>query len=162
MLFSLLALSILSRESLIGLGWSLAPIKPINPLAQVDRGLIWWWCSVAKSCPTLCDLMDCSTHFPVLHYLLEFAQTQVHWVSDVIQPSHPLLQPLFSCPQSFLTSETFPMSRLFAIGGQSIGASASASVLPMNIQLISFRTDWLISSRIEFWLATTLHMDITR
>ena len=40
----------------------------------------------------------------------------------------------FSCPQSFLASGSFPMSRLFASGGQSIGASASLSVLPMNIQ----------------------------
>ena len=48
-------------------------------------------CSVTQSCLTLCDPMDCSTPgFPVLHYLLEFAETQVHWVSDAIQPSHPL------------------------------------------------------------------------
>ena len=47
--------------------------------------------SVAQSCPTLCDPMDCSMPgFPVLHYFLEFAQTHVHWVSDAIQPSHPL------------------------------------------------------------------------
>ena len=48
-------------------------------------------CSVAQSCPTLCDPMDCSMPgFPVLHHLLEFAQTHVHWVSDAIQPAHPL------------------------------------------------------------------------
>ena len=48
-------------------------------------------CSIAKSCPTLCNPMDCSTPgFPVFHYLLEFAQTPVHWVGDVIQPSRPL------------------------------------------------------------------------
>ena len=47
-------------------------------------------CSVTKSCPTLCDHMDCSTpSFSVLHYLLEYAQTHVHWVSDAIQLSHP-------------------------------------------------------------------------
>ena len=45
-------------------------------------------------CPTLCDPMDCSTQgFPVLHHLPEFAQTHVCWVSDAIQPSHPLLPP---------------------------------------------------------------------
>ena len=50
-----------------------------------------------QSCPTLCDPMDCSTpSFAVLHYLLEFAQTHVHWVDDAIQPSHPLLR--FSHP----------------------------------------------------------------
>ena len=51
-------------------------------------------CPVAKSCLTFCDPMDCSTPgFPVLHYLSEFAQTHVHWVSDAIQPSCPLLSP---------------------------------------------------------------------
>ena len=48
-------------------------------------------CSVAKWCPTLCDPMDCSPPgSPVLHHLPELAQTQVHWVSDAIQTSHPL------------------------------------------------------------------------
>ena len=48
--------------------------------------------SVTQSCPTLCDPMGCSMPgFPGLHYLLEFAQIHVHWVSDSIQPSHPLL-----------------------------------------------------------------------
>ena len=47
--------------------------------------------------------MDSSTPaFPVLHYLLEFAQTHIHWVNDAIQPSHTLLPPFSSCPQSLL------------------------------------------------------------
>ena len=51
-------------------------------------------CSVAKLCTTLCDPMDYSTpSFSVLPYLPEFAQTHVYWVSDAIQPSHPLLPP---------------------------------------------------------------------
>ena len=50
--------------------------------------------SVAKLCLTHCDLMDCSMPgFPVLHYLLEFVQTHVHWVDDALQPSHPLSFP---------------------------------------------------------------------
>ena len=50
--------------------------------------------SVAQSCPTLCDPMDCSTPgFPVHHQLPELAQTHVHRVGDAIQPSHPLLSP---------------------------------------------------------------------
>ena len=50
--------------------------------------------SVAQSCPTLCDPMNCSTPgLPVHHKLLEFTQTQVHRVSDAIQPSHPLSSP---------------------------------------------------------------------
>ena len=48
-------------------------------------------CSVARLGPTLCDPMDCSTPgFSVLHHLPEFAQIHIHWVSDAIQPSHPL------------------------------------------------------------------------
>ena len=68
-------------------------------------------CSVARSCSTLCDPMDCSTPgFPVLHYLPEFAQTHVHWVDNAIQPSQPLLptsptlNPTYTV--SFLKSDT--------------------------------------------------------
>ena len=89
--------------------------------------------SVTHSYPTLFDLMNWSMPgFPVLHYLPAFAQTYVHWVSDAIQISHPLLTPFSSCLQSFPVSGYFPISPLFASGGQSIGASAS--VLPVNIQ----------------------------
>ena len=50
--------------------------------------------SIAQSCPTLCDPMNCSMPgFPVHHQLLEFTQTHVHWVGDAIQPSHPLSSP---------------------------------------------------------------------
>ena len=78
--------------------------------------------------------MDCSTpRFPVLHHLPEFAQTHVHWVADAIQPSH-----LLSSPSPALNISQnqglFPVNHLFASGGQSIGAPASVSVLPMNIQ----------------------------
>ena len=51
-------------------------------------------CSVARLCPALCHPRDCSTPgFPVLHCLMEFAQTHVHRVGDAIQPFHPLLPP---------------------------------------------------------------------
>ena len=86
-------------------------------------------CSVAQLCPTLRDPKDCNAPgFLVLHYFLELAQTDVHWVRDAIQPSHPLLPHFSSCPQSFPASWSFPMSHIFASGGQSIGASASASI----------------------------------
>ena len=63
---------------------------------------------------------DCSTPgFPVLHHLLEFARTHVCWVSDAIQPSHPVI-PFSSCLQSFPASGSFPMCWLFTLGGQSI------------------------------------------
>ena len=76
--------------------------------------------------------MNCSTlGFPVIQYFPEFAQTHVYWVSDAIQPSHPLS---FPYPPAFNLSQhwSFPVSQLFISGGQSSGASAS--VLPMNIQ----------------------------
>ena len=51
-------------------------------------------CSVTKSCPALCNHMDCSTPgFPVHHQLPEFAHTRIHSVDDAIQPSHPLPPP---------------------------------------------------------------------
>ena len=56
--------------------------------------IIFRCCSVTQSYLTLCDPMDCSMKgFPVLHHLLEFAQTHIHQVSDAIQPFHPLLSP---------------------------------------------------------------------
>ena len=70
---------------------------------------------------------------PVHHQLPELAQTHVHRVSDAIQPSHPVV-PFSSCFQSFPATVSFLMSQFFASGGQSIGISALASVLPMNIQ----------------------------
>ena len=91
-------------------------------------------CSFARLCLTLCKPMDCSMPgFPVLQYLPQFAQTHVHCISDAIQPSHPLV-PFSSCLQSFPASGSFLMSQFFPSGDQSIGASASAAVLPVNIQ----------------------------
>ena len=103
-------------------------------------------CSVTKSCPTLCKSPWTTVRqASVLHYLPEFAQTHIHWVGDAIQPSQPLLLPF---PFAFNLSQhqSFPTSWLFASGGQSTGASVSASVLSMNIlgwcplQLTGFRS----------------------
>ena len=98
-------------------------------------------CFVASSCSfavasNSLQPIDCSRPgFPVFHYLLEFAQTHVHWFGDAIQPTtSSSVVPFSSCPQSFPAIGSFPMSQFFAPGGQSIGVSASASVLPMNIQ----------------------------
>ena len=91
--------------------------------------------SVAHSCLTLCNPMNCSTPgLPVHHQLLEFTRTHVHRVGD----NHPTISssvvPFSSCPQSLPASGSFQMSQPFASGGQSIGVSALASVLPMNTQ----------------------------
>ena len=86
--------------------------------------------SVAQLCPTFCNLVDHSTPgLPVHHQLLEFTQTHVLWVSDAIQPSHPLSSP--SLPALNLSQR---QSQFFASGGQSIGISVSTSVFPMNTQ----------------------------
>ena len=100
--------------------------------------------SVAQSCLTLCDPMDCSTPgFPVHHQLLEITQTHVHWVHDTIQPSHPLLSPF---PPAF----NLPIIRVFS--SESVlhirwpkHWSFSFSISPFNEYsgLISFRMDWL-------------------
>ena len=96
---------------------------------------------VVQFCLTLCYPMDCSTPgFPVLHYLLEFVQTHVHWVSDAIQPSYPLLPPSplalnLSCHQVLLqwVGCLFRWSKYW-----------SFSISPSNEYsgLISFRIDW--------------------
>ena len=96
--------------------------------------------SVTHSCPALCDPMDCSTPgFPVHHQLPALAQTHVHRISDATQPSHPLSS---TSPPAFYLSQHQGLfqwiSSLHQVGW-SIGASDSASVLPMNIP---FRIAW--------------------
>ena len=78
--------------------------------------------------------------FPVHHQLPEFTQTHVHWVSDAIQPSHPLLSPSPPAPQSLQASGSFPMNQPFAWGGQSTGVSALASFLPKKSQ--GWSSEW--------------------
>ena len=101
--------------------------------------------SVSQSCLTLCDPMDCSAPgLPVHHQLAEFTQTHVHRVGDAIQPSQHLSSP--SSPAFNLSQHqgSFQVNQFLASGGQSIGALASASILPMNIQDSSpLRMDWL-------------------
>ena len=89
--------------------------------------------SVAQSCLTLCDPMNCSMPgFPVHQQLPELTQNSCplsQWCHPTISSS---VIPFSSRPQSFPASGSFPMSQLFISGGPSVGASAS--VLPMNIQ----------------------------
>ena len=109
--------------------------------------------SGSKSCLTLCNPMDCSMPgSSVFHCLTEFAQ--IKSIESVMLSNHLILcLPLSPfCLPSFPASGSFLVSLLFASGGQSIGVSASASVLPMNIQdlfplgwtdLISFQSKGL-------------------
>ena len=92
---------------------------------------------VAQSCPTLCNPVDCSRPgFPVVHHLLEFAQTHIHWVSDAIQPSHPFLQ---SLSIRIFSNELALCIRWLKYWSFSFSISLSSDYLG----LISFRIDWL-------------------
>ena len=102
---------------------------------------------VPQSCPTLCDPTDCSTPgFPVLHRLLELAQTHVHRVSDAIQPSYPLLSP---SPPAFNLAQHQGLFQWVSSLYQVV------KVLELQLQYQSFqwifRTDFL-----EDWLVWSL------
>ena len=91
--------------------------------------------SVALSCLTLCDLMDCSTPgFPVHHQLSELIQTHVHWVGDVIQPSKSLSSP---SPPAFKLSQHQGLfqwvSSLHQVA-KGLEFKLQHQFLPMNIQ----------------------------
>ena len=89
---------------------------------------------VAQLCLTLCDPMNRSTPgLPVHHQLPEFTQTHVHRVGDAIQPSHPLSSPSLPTLKPSQHQGLF-RCQFFASGALGISVSASASVLPMNIQ----------------------------
>ena len=94
--------------------------------------------SVAQSCPTLCNPMNCSTPgLPVHHQLLESTQTHVHWVGDAIQPSHPL-------PSHF---PAFNLSQHHGLFKRVISLHQVAKVFEFQLQHQSFkwtpRTDLL-------------------
>ena len=91
-------------------------------------------CSVAKSCLNVPShgLQHSWLLCPLLPLFLAFVQIHVHWVSDASQPSHFCCALLTFCLRSFPASGSFPVSRLFALGDQSTGASTS--VFPVNIQ----------------------------
>ena len=91
----------------------------------------------------LYDPMDCTMPaFPVLYYLPEFAQIHVHlsqwWFLTI---SSTVTNPFYFCIQSFLASESLPMSQLFTLGGLNIAASTTASVLSI-FRVDLFKIDW--------------------
>ena len=98
-----------------------------------------WGCSAAKSCPTLCDPMDCSTPgFSVHPQLLELAQTEVHRACDAIQPSHPLLSPSPPAPNPSQHQSLFQWAL-----PNNWSKYWSFSFRISHSGLISFRMDWL-------------------
>ena len=90
--------------------------------------------SVTQSCPALCDPMDCSTPGLPVHSN-SWSLLKLTCIESVMPSNHLILCcPFSSCPQSFPASGSFPMTQFFTSGGLSIGVSASASVLPRNIE----------------------------
>ena len=90
--------------------------------------------SVAQFCPTLCNVLNHSRSGLPVHHQLTVQPNPCplsQWYHLTISSS---VVPFFSCPQSFPVTGSFQMSQLFASSGQSIGVSASKSVLPMNTQ----------------------------
>ena len=118
---------------------------------------IWSVNLVACLCLTVCDHMDCSTPgLPVHHHLLELAQTHVHLtISSSVIPFSP-------CLQSFPASGSFPVSQLFASGGQSIGASEEPrprNRLPWAVPPLTHALQLLVqrpSLLVEDWKSSTL------
>ena len=121
--------------------------------------------SVTQLCLILFNRMDCSTPgLPVHHQLQKFTQTHVHWIGDAIQPSHPLSSP---SPPTFNLSQQQGLFKWVSSWHQVakvLGVSASASVLPMNIQdcfplewtgWISLQFKWL--SRVFFNITVQKH-----
>ena len=103
--------------------------------AAVTLGYIYTFSSVQFSRSVVSDSLRphaCQASLSITNFR---SSCKLMSIQLVMPSSHLILcRPFFSCPQSLAASGSFPMSQLFARGGQSIGVSASASVLPMNIQ----------------------------
>ena len=120
------------------------PNKTNQKPEEKHNSVLSQFSSVAQSCLTLCDPMDCSTPgFPVHHQLPEFTQTHVHWVSDAFQPSHPLSSPLL--PPSIVPSiRVFSNESVLHIRWPKYWSfSFTISLSNEYLGLISFRMDWL-------------------
>ena len=90
---------------------------------------------VAKSCLTFCDPRNCCNQAS-LSFTISLSLLTLLSIESLMSSNHLILChiPISSCPQSFPASGSFPIRQLFTSSDQSIGASASASVLPMNTQ----------------------------
>ena len=111
------------------------PVGLPNPGIQPSSLMSLQFSSVAQSCLTLCDPMNCSTPgLPVHHHLLEFTQTHVHRDRDAIQPSHPRSSPSPPTHKPSQHQRSFPMSQLFSWGGQSTATSTLTSFFPKKSQ----------------------------
>ena len=126
--------------------FSYSPTGLVNvnsPSVQLLKLFLWeiatWWqhffmchCSVAQSCPALCNPTDYSMPgLLVPHHLPEFAQVHVHWISDAIQPSHPML---CSSPSPFNLSQHQGLFQWVSYLHQVVMANYSS--------ILAMRTSW--------------------
>ena len=138
--------------------------QPVFRSAAVDSlYLSHQFSSVTQSCPTLCEPMDCSTpSLPVHCQLLEFTQTHVHWVSNAIQPSHPLSSP---SPLAFNLSQQQGLFKwVSSLLWWPKYWSFSFNISPSNEHsgLISFRMDWLDLLAVQGTLRSLLQYHSSR
>ena len=128
----------------VSLRWEASPKRRTQEVCMAGCG-VCCCCSVTKSCLTLCDPIDYSPPGsfspPLSPGVCSNSSPLSRWHHPIISSS---ASPFSCCPQSFPASGSFPMSWLFPSGGQSIGASASATVLP--IFRVDFLWDWPVWS----------------
>ena len=133
-----------SRYSLVicSIHGSVSMLIPITSSSRPNPFPLGCCCySVTQSCPPLCQSMDCSMPgLPVLHHLMELAQTYVHWVSDAIQTFHCLLTPLLM-PSIFPSIRDFSNDLALCIRWLKYW-SFNFSISPSNEYSESFRIDW--------------------
>ena len=110
----------------------LSPVSHTSKLVESYEEAIC--CLVAQSCPTLCDPMECSTPGSP-SFTISQSLFKLMFIESMVPSNHLILcHPFLLLPSIFPSIRSFPMSWLFTSVGQTTGASASASVLPMNIQ----------------------------
>ena len=114
-----------------------------------SQSCFWWFFrSVAQSCPTLCDPMNRSVPgLPVHHQLLEFSQTHVHWVSDDIQPSHPLSSP----SPAFDLSQHQGLFKWVSSAHQDSILKSRDITLPTNVHLVKATIFPVVMYGCESW-----------
>ena len=114
--------------------WNSLIIDMVQAFRGVCKKFLLCCCSVAQLCPIFCDPMDSSIQAS-LSFTISWSSLRLMSIELVIPSNHLILCcPLLLLPSILPSIRVYPMSQFFASGGQSIGASASASVLPMNTQ----------------------------
>ena len=117
--------------------------------------------SVSKLCPTLCNPMDCNTTATSgFHYLLEFTQSHVHWVSDAIQPSHPLWSPFLP---AFNLSQHQSLFQCVSSSNQVVKVLELHFIIsPSNeySRMISFKIDWFDLFAVQGTLKSLLYLTV--